>query len=217
LQLANSCADISSSRLKDIEIFKLIASGDDISAEKKNRDPFSFVPFAKLMFSANTPPVPNDELDDAYYKRWLILVFRMKKKSFLDKTKDVEINTEMLKEIERDENELDDLLYMAVEAAGKLVRERGFSGGQKARDIELIRELYLRRAMPVKAWVEDNCVFGPDYEGEKPDMFADFNKYCNKENLPALASVIALGMKILELYPQVKDVKLGTRKDRRHV
>jgi hypothetical protein len=71
--------------------------------------------------------------------------------------------------------------------------------------------------MPVKAWVEDNCVLGPDYEGEKPDMFAVFIEYCNRERLPGLGSVIALGMKLLELYPGVEDVKVGTRKDGRHV
>jgi len=216
-KLANTCSDISSSKLKDIEAFKLIASGDDISAEKKNRDPFTFVPFTKLMFSANTPPLPNEELDDAYYKRWILLVFGMKKKDFLDKSKDVVINRDMLKEIQQDENELSDLLYLGVQAAKKLIKERWLSGGQKTRDIDIIREEYLRKAMPVKAWVEDNCVLGPDYEGEKPDMFADFIEYCNKERLPGLGSVIALGMKLIELYPGVEDVKVGTRKDRKHV
>jgi phage/plasmid-associated DNA primase len=103
-KLANTCSDISSSKLIDIEAFKLIASGDDISAEKKNRDPFTFVPFTKLMFSANTPPLPNEELDDAYYKRWILLVFGMKKKDFLDKSKDVVINRDMLKEIQQGQN-----------------------------------------------------------------------------------------------------------------
>ena len=44
---------------KDIEAFKLISSGDDVDVEKKNRDPFTFVPFAKLMYSAKTVSVKN--------------------------------------------------------------------------------------------------------------------------------------------------------------
>lgn len=185
---------------------------------KKNKDPFSFKPFAKLMFSANTPPpLPSEELDDAYYKRWILLVFGMKKKDFLDKTKDVKMNRELLREILEDENELSDLLYLAVQAAGKIIRERGFSGGQRIRDIDIVREEYLRKAMPVKAWVEDNCVLGPNYEGEKPTMFTDFINYCRGERLPGLTSVIALGMKLLELCPGLEDIRAGTRKDRKHV
>ncbi len=216
-KLANSCADISSAKLRDIEAFKLIASGDDISAEKKGRDPFSFKPIAKLMYSANTPPLPDEELDDAYYKRWIPLVFGMYDKDFLDKSKKVTINPYLLHEILEDENELSDLLYLAVQAAKKLVRERWFSGGQRTRDIDIIREEYLRKAMPVKAWVEDNCTLGPDYLGEKPYMFADFVKYCDKEKLPRLASVVALGMKLMELYPGIKDHSTGKGKDKKHV
>ena len=216
-KLANSCADISSAKLRDIEAFKLIVSGDDISAEKKGRDPFTFKPSAKLMFSANTPPLPDEELDDAYYKRWIPLVFGMHDKDFLDKRKKVTINPYLLQEILEDENELSDLLYLAVQAAKKLVRERWFSGGQRTRDIDIIREEYLRKAMPVKAWVEDNCTLGPDYLGEKPDTFADFVKYCDKEKLPRLASVVALGMKLMELYPGIKDHSTGKGKDKKHV
>jgi putative DNA primase/helicase len=216
-KLANSCADISSSKLKDIEAFKLISSGDYISAEKKNRDPFTFPPFSKLMFSANTPPLPDEELDDAYYKRWIPLVFGMHDKDFLDKTKNVTINPYLVEEIVNDENELSDLLYLAVQASKKLERERWFSGGQRTRDIDIIREEYLRKAMPVKAWVEDNCTLGPDYLGEKPDMFADFVKYCDKEKLPRLASVVALGMKLMELYPGIKDHSTGKGRDKKHV
>src|SRR5215211_4457681 len=216
-KLANTCADISSAKLRDIEAFKLIASGDDISAEKKGRDPFSFKPIAKLMFSANTPPLPDEELDDAYYKRWIPLVFGMHDKDFLDKTKNVTINPYLVEEIVNDENELSDLLYLAVQASKKLERERWFSGGQRTRDIDIIREEYLRKAMPVKAWVEDNCTLGPDYLGEKPDMFADFVKYCDKEKLPRLASVVALGMKLMELYPGIKDHSTGKGRDKKHV
>jgi putative DNA primase/helicase len=216
-KLANSCADISSAKLRDIEAFKLLTSGDDVSAEKKGRDPFTFVPFAKLKFSANTPPLPDEELDDAYYKRWLLLVFGMHDKDFLDKSKKVTINPYLLEGILEDENELSDLLYLAVQAAKKLIKERWFSGGQRTRDIDIVREEYLRKAQPVRAWVDDRCVLGSDYEGEKPDMFADFSKYCDEEKLPGLGSVIALGMKLSELYPGVKDHTVGKGKDKKHV
>jgi putative DNA primase/helicase len=216
-KLANSCADISSSKLENVEIFKLIASGDEISAEKKGRDPFNFPPFCKLQFSANTPPLPKEDLDDAYYKRWILLLFGMKEKDFLDKTKDVVINRNLFKEIEQDENELSDLLYLAVQAAKDLIRKGGFSGGQRTKDIDIIREEYLRKAVPVKAWVDDNCVFGSDYQGDKTALFADFNEYCRREKLPQLASVIALGMKLIELYPNLKDHTVGKGKDKKHV
>jgi P4 family phage/plasmid primase-like protien len=205
-KMANTCADISNSRLEDIETFKMIVSGDDISAENKGQDPFNFPPRSKLHFSANTPPLPKHETDEAYYKRWILLLFAMKK--------GVVINRNLLKEIKEDENELDDLLYLAVQAAGKLLRQQGFSGGAKTYDIDVIMEEYLKKAKPITAWVDDNCVIGREYEGEKDKVFEDFKEYCKEHRLPYSNSKVSFAQELTEIY-HVDNAQRGRRKEKR--
>lgn len=71
---ANICADLSSNSVKDTGSFKMLTGGDNISAERKNKNPFYFVNFAKLMFSCNELPKTTD-LTPAYFRRWLIIKF----------------------------------------------------------------------------------------------------------------------------------------------
>jgi phage/plasmid-associated DNA primase len=61
-KLANIFADLSAKRLPDIESFKVLCSGNRISAERKFQDSFEFEPTAKLIFSANTPPKPTEDI-----------------------------------------------------------------------------------------------------------------------------------------------------------
>ena len=57
-KLANVFADLESKRLRSISMFKVIAAGDQLDAEHKFRNSFSFPPYAKLIYSANQPLLP---------------------------------------------------------------------------------------------------------------------------------------------------------------
>lgn len=72
-RLLNSCADNQSLPLSSIENLKKITGGDQIMHEKKNKEPFFFVPFCKLIFSFNQLPLQLEEKSNAFYKRMRIL------------------------------------------------------------------------------------------------------------------------------------------------
>lgn len=72
-RLLNSCADNSSLPLSSIDNLKKITGGDQIMHEKKGKEPFFFVPFAKLLFSFNQLPLQLEEKSNAFYKRMRIL------------------------------------------------------------------------------------------------------------------------------------------------
>jgi P4 family phage/plasmid primase-like protien len=72
-KLLNSCADNSSLPLSSIESLKKITGGDQIMHEKKGKEPFFFVSFAKLIFSFNQLPLQLEEKSNAFYKRMRIL------------------------------------------------------------------------------------------------------------------------------------------------
>lgn len=72
-RLLNSCADNSSLPLSSIDQLKKITGGDQIMHEKKGKEPFFFVSFAKLLFSFNQLPLQLEEKSNAFYKRMRIL------------------------------------------------------------------------------------------------------------------------------------------------
>src|SRR5580704_9739521 len=55
-------------------MFKSLTGGDSIPAERKFKDAFDFTPFARMLFSANQPPLSHDA-SDAFFQRWLVLPF----------------------------------------------------------------------------------------------------------------------------------------------
>lgn len=81
-RLINSCADNSSNALSNIDNLKKITGGDMIMHEKKGKEPFFFVSFAKLIFSFNQMPLQLEEKSNAFYKRMRIL--NMEKELYLD-------------------------------------------------------------------------------------------------------------------------------------
>ena len=72
-RLLNSCGDNGALPLSSIENLKKITGGDQIMHEKKGKEPFFFIPFAKLIFSFNQLPLQLEEKSNAFYKRMRIL------------------------------------------------------------------------------------------------------------------------------------------------
>ena len=142
-KLANICADISDKRLSDIEMFKLLVTGDWIDAEFKAKDSFTFPNKAKLIFSANLPPLPPTELeeDGAFYRRWIPKSVNLRKTCFYHHNESrgrkniacsicsgkVERDPELLEKLIADEGEVYELLFLAVQAAKFLLVNKRFS------------------------------------------------------------------------------------------
>lgn len=73
-KLANVFADLDARALAASSMFKAITGGDAITGERKYAAPFSFRPYARLLYSANEPP-PTPDSSDAFFRRWLTLPF----------------------------------------------------------------------------------------------------------------------------------------------
>jgi P4 family phage/plasmid primase-like protien len=211
-KLANIFADLSSRRLREVEMFKVLVSGDQISAERKFKPDFEFTPYAKLIFSANLPPLPPDNLEDedAFYKRWLVVSFNLRKNCIFCGEK-IEKDVKLLEKLTTDE-ELSGLLYLAVVAAQRLLLKGRFT---KSPDIETVKEEYERKANPVKAWASARCILYEEYETDKDRIQEDFEDYCYRSKLPAFNRV-HLARELTSLY-NVRDVKKGPRGNQKHM
>lgn len=71
-KIANICGDLDARAVQRSEIFKKVTGGDSVTGEWKYKDPFSFKPFALLLFSANELPHTSDQTP-AWFNRWLII------------------------------------------------------------------------------------------------------------------------------------------------
>ena len=69
-KLANICGDLDARTVERSDVFKMITGNDTLSGERKYGQPFEFVPFARLLFSANEVP-PSSDQSMAYFDRWL--------------------------------------------------------------------------------------------------------------------------------------------------
>lgn len=207
-KLANIFADLSDNRLRDISMFKVLVSGDRISAERKFRADFTFEPYAKLIFSANLPPLPPQGITDesAFYKRWFIVSFNLRK-TCLFCHKPIEIDPDLLSKL-TSEQELSGLLYLAVKSAQRLLARGRFT---KSPTIEAIQEEYEKKANPVKAWASARCILHMDYSTDKDALEADFEDYCKRKKLPGLNNRIEFGKELKRIYNVDGTKKLGSK------
>jgi putative DNA primase/helicase len=67
-KLANIYADLPAEVIKETGTIKMLTGGDEITAEKKYKDPFTFKNKAKLIFSANQLP-PVTDYNEAFFDR----------------------------------------------------------------------------------------------------------------------------------------------------
>jgi len=86
-KLANFWADLPRKAVEDVGMFKVLTGGDSIIIDRKHREPFTWTPYTKFIFSANEPP-PVRDADEAFWNRWLVVEFtpsfEKKIRNFLD-------------------------------------------------------------------------------------------------------------------------------------
>jgi P4 family phage/plasmid primase-like protien len=165
----NVFADLKSDKLPETGPFKMLTSGDIMSAQKKYGKRFQFSNFAKMVFAANDPPDTEDSY--SYYRRLVILPF--------DRT--FEQNPNLINELTI-EAELSGLLNLALKGWQALRAEGKF----QEESIQKIKDQYQHRANYVKRFVDDICII--DFQDSEcmeitDKIFKAFTDYCRKNQL----------------------------------
>lgn len=180
-------------------MFKKITGYDEIEAERKFVQSFLFRPFARLIFSANTPPRCRDA-DDAFFERWVVIpftkVFKPGDTGFIPRA-------ELVAEITRPD-ELSGLLNKALEARARLLSTNRFT---ESASVRAAGEGFRFVTDPVAVWLSSRLLAG----GE---MFVPTGEVLSRYNESARASG---GVEITAnaLTRRVKDIwQLGDPKQR---
>lgn len=192
-KLANICPDLPSQHLAGTSVFKAITGGDPILAEYKFKDSFEFIPFVRLLFSANHLPQSPDG-SHAFFRRWVVIPF--------DRTFSEE------EQIPRDEldamltapGELSGVLNKALDALPRLKKQRGFSEPGSLR--KAWREFY-STTDPLAVWLDRYTIDDPDASIVMKDLRVAYNAYAERSGKPQ-KNEKAFGLELKRLRPAVE-------------
>ena len=204
-RLVNVCADLPHKALRDAGMFKALTGGDTIEAERKYQPPFTFKPFARLIFSANSLP-PVTDSSDGFFDRWLIVPF--------DQTfrgSDGEIPREELDARLSDPREQSGLLNKALEALRRLRRNNHFTESQTTR---AAFDEFRQTTDSFALYLEKHTIPQPDGTAFCDDFRSDYNSYARNEKMPSLSDS-QLGQKVAKHRPGVTKEKRGPKGEQR--
>ena len=165
-KLANIVADLDAEALRSSANFKTIVSGDLMMAERKYGTPFSFRPYARLLFSANEPP-PTKDTSFAYFRRWIVVPFEA---TFEGVAKDKNLADALLAP-----SEMSGFLNRALEGLRRLSSRGGFT---QAESLPSAAREFRTAVDSASAFVSEQCAVGPDYRIARPRLYSSYKEWC---------------------------------------
>jgi len=211
-KLANLYPDLSNNAINNTGEFKMLTGGDVIECEKKFKDTFKFMNYAKMISSANQVPYTQDD-SDAFYRRWVILIFPYK---FVETDNEVDNETTfkrkpfLLKELTTEE-EIEGFIKKCIDSLHILLERGQFINSKTT---EEIKDQYQRLSNPIQAYVKDTLEINADCYIDMDDLYADYKRYAELNKLDILPKgtvTTKLGQTNLPLSIH----KLGKRGNRR--
>lgn len=178
-KLANIFSDLDARALTSSSYFKTVASGDVIDAERKFGDPFTFRPFARMVYSANETPRSTGR-SHGYYRRWIIIPFE---RVFAPHEQDKGLFAKLTTP-----RELSGLLNRALSGLHRLMDNDNGCFSEPAAVRAAMAE-YQSQNDSVVAWVAE-CVEVGD-TGMNPAssyLYQSYTKWCNGSGMRAVSS-----------------------------
>lgn len=165
-KLANIAGDLDARAIKRTDTFKMATGNDAVMAEHKYGQPFSFVPYAVPLFSANEAPISADQTD-AWFDRWLIVPFERR-------FSEDEADPKLIDKITIPK-ELSGLLVRSVAALHRLMERGRFEIPESVR---AAGDVYRSKLDTVRAFIEDECVFDMNASSNRTILYKDYSEWC---------------------------------------
>ena len=174
-KLANIFADLPTKAIEDNGFFKAATGEDYISAERKNKDPFSFRPYARFLFSCNEIPRNYGDRSDGFYRRLIIIRFSH---SVPKAKRDPNL-------LEKLATERDGILCWALAGLHRLIAQNYQFTETEATAEELRR--YRIESNSALLFVEECCEVNPDVVSVREEVFDRYREYCARNGLRAMS------------------------------
>lgn len=167
-KLANVFSDLPSKSIDDTGIFKVVTGEDYLMAEKKNKNPFKFRPFARLVFSCNELPKNYVDRTEGFYRRLIIVPFNRQ----IDKNK---IDKALKYKFQR---EKEGILNWALEGLKRLY-ENNFEFSENELTDEVKKE-YKRENNNVISFVEECCEIDSLFSCSRIELYESYKEFCGE-------------------------------------
>lgn len=176
-KLANVFSDLPSKSIDDTGIFKVVTGEDYLMAEKKNKNPFKFRPFARLVFSCNELPKNYVDRTEGFYRRLIIVPFNRQ----IDKNK---IDKALRYKFQR---EKEGILNWALEGLRRLY-ENNFEFSENELTDEVKKE-YKRENNNVISFVEECCEIDSLFSCSRIELYESYKEFCGESGLKVLSQI----------------------------
>lgn len=194
-KLANICPDLPTAHLSSTSTFKALTGGDVLSAEHKFKDSFEYLPFCKLVFSANRPP-HSDDSTHGFFRRWQVVPFV---RCFEEGAKDTRTREEMDARL-ADPAELSGVLNKVLLALAKIRRD-GFTQSESMRQAW---DEFRTATDPLAVWLDQATIQLPTAMVSKSDLMAAFNKHLTDAGKPPVTNM-AFGLALKRACPGISE------------
>ncbi|TGY46377.1 DNA primase family protein [Clostridium perfringens] len=176
-KLANVFSDLPSKSIYDTGIFKVVTGEDYLMAEKKNKNPFKFKPFARLVFSCNELPRNYVDRTEGFYRRLIIVPFnRQIEKSKIDKALKYKF-----------QREKEGILNWALEGLKRLY-ENNFEFSENELT-DGVKKEYKRENNNVISFVEECCEIDSLFSCSRIEIYEAYKEFCVEAGLKALSQI----------------------------
>ncbi|MDH5074454.1 hypothetical protein Cp4440_00571 [Clostridium perfringens] len=176
-KLANVFSDLPSKSIDDTGIFKVVTGEDYLMAEKKNKNPFKFKPFARLVFSCNELPRNYVDRTEGFYRRLIIVPFSRQ----IDKSK---IDKALKYKFQR---EKEGILNWALEGLKRLY-ENNFEFSENELT-DGVKKEYKRENNNVISFVEECCELDGLFSCSRIEIYEAYKEFCVEAGLKALSQI----------------------------
>jgi putative DNA primase/helicase len=165
-----------------------------MKAERKFEEPFEFIPFCRLVFSANHYPQSKDA-SQGFFRRWLVIPFE---RTFEGKEK---IPRPILDARLAQPGELSGVLNKALAALPAIAQRGGFAECRSAMAAE---QEFRERTDPIAAWLDRETAFDSNGYVAKRDLLIRYQAYSQAQEWPTI-SAKAFGQAFKRARPQITE------------
>ena len=193
----NHFASFSVASPSSTSMFKALTGGDVVSAEYKFRDSFEYIPFCKLVFSANKPP-QSDDPTHGFFRRWQVVPFVRCFEEGAPGTKSREEIDATLAE----SSELSGVLNKALLALAN-IRRNGFTQTESMRQAW---DDFRTATDPLVVWLDQNTINLPTAVVAKSDLLTAFNGHLMDNGKPPMTKM-AFGLAMKRARPGISEAQ----------
>lgn len=193
-KLANIFSDLPSKAIEDAGVFKVLTGEDYLMGEKKNKNPFKFKPFARLVFSCNEIPRNYSDKSMAFYRRLIII-------PFTKQIKEADIDPNLKGKLEE---EAEGILVWALEGLKRLI-ENNFRFSENE-ITEKAKAQYRYENNNVLSFVDEYCYIDEKAVCSSKEIYNKYKEYCIEYGSKPL-SQIKFNSEIENNFQDVKKIR----------